>query len=766
MRKLLAPRLPAVLICVAALAVFLVGIGLAHTVSMTRPVLTATRGDSTILLEWDEVDGAASYDLWAWDCVNLWVRLSDSARSPHVHRNPVDRRRYRYTVRARHDDGYSDWARRVSQTVNPIATPRFRVATGHDFVRLTVLEVENAVGYEVKTWWPGAGDTWIRLPEPNVDSRRLTHSDLQPGVTYYYVVRAYTDNKCGYSDWTEYFSYTTPAGLTPPDLTPAPTTAPTPTDTPASVPGGGGSTGATGGGPVLRPDPTATHTATPTPTITSTPTATPTPRPRPGRIDLTHADSTHNSITVYWSVPDPPALEYIIRAGRDNDVKETIYTGSATSYTWTGLDANTTYKFSAFGSNGPALSDRGPFSYVLTKATKVEPNDVNDYVPGAPTGLIADNQADGVRLSWSGSTRSHPADCYCPHFEFQIFRRFHSPSGLTYRFHHIGTTFTRTWYLDSSARDDVTYVYHVKAVNKHGSSEPSNEVRIEHFPPPPTPTPEPNFPAAPSGLGLSIAGETATLSWNDPDDSGITSYQVLRRHATGATSAFSVIADQAVSSFSVDASGKYTYADSAVEECNTYIYRVRARNADGLSPQSGSVRADINCPLPGKPAKPTSSGTYGTNEYDTETRRTLTWAQTSPAAATFQLEFKWASHSSWQKAYEGGETSYTHGGLNYRHNYDYRVRGLNPLGDPGPWSDVLRVNLPDCECDRHPNAGCQCECACDLECNGRYETCLFCGPGPSLPALEFTAHYRLHLMTQARILAAMRAHPYHTLHNR
>ena len=114
MRKLLAPRLPAVLICVAALAVFLVGIGLAHTVSLTRPVLTATRDESTILLEWDEVDGAASYDLWAWDCVNLWVRLSDSARSPHVHQNPVDRRRYRYTVRARHGDEYSDWARRVS----------------------------------------------------------------------------------------------------------------------------------------------------------------------------------------------------------------------------------------------------------------------------------------------------------------------------------------------------------------------------------------------------------------------------------------------------------------------------------------------------------------------------------------------------------------------------------------------------------------------------------------------------------------------------
>ena len=759
MGKLLVSRLSAVLAGVAALAVFLVGIGLAQTFSLTRPVLTATRGDSTIQLEWEEVDGAASYDLWAWDCVNLWVRLSESARSPHVHQDPVDRRRYRYTVRARNGDEYSDWARRVSQTVNPITTPRFRVASGHDYVRLTVLEVENAAGYEVKTWWPGAGDTWIRLPEPNADDRSLTHADLQPGVTYYYVVRAYTDDKCGYSDWTEYFSYTTPPGLTPaaptPTTAPTPTPGSTPTDEPASVPGGGG---ATEGGPVLRPDPTATPTAT----ITSTPT----PRPRPGRIDLTHADSTHNSITVYWSVPDPPALEYILRAGRDRNVKEVIYGGNATSFTWTGLEANTTYYFSAFGSNGPAFSDNGPFSYVLTKATKVQPNDVGDYVPGAPTGLIADNDLDGVRLSWSASTRSHPGDCNCPLTEQRIFRRYHSASGLPYRFHHIGTTFTRTWYLDKSARDDVTYVYHVKAVNKHGASDPSNDVRIEYFPPEPTPTPEPDLPAAPSGLSLSIAGETATLSWNDPDDSGITSYQVLRRHATGATSAFSVIADQAVSGFSVDASGKYTYADSAVEACNTYIYRVRARNADGLGPQSGSVRADISCPLPGKPAQPTSSGTYGTEEHHTETRRTLTWAQTTPAAATFELEFKWKQYSNWQKVYAGVETSYTHGRLNYREDYDYRVRGLNPLGDPGPWSDTLRVVLPDCGCDRHPNAGCQCECACDLECNGSYNDCLFCGPGPSVPALEFTAHYRLHLMMRERVLAAMRAHPYHTLHNR
>ena len=49
-----------------------------------EPTLTATAsGTNTIDLEWNDVDTAARYDLWAWDNVNEWQQLG--RRHPDWH---------------------------------------------------------------------------------------------------------------------------------------------------------------------------------------------------------------------------------------------------------------------------------------------------------------------------------------------------------------------------------------------------------------------------------------------------------------------------------------------------------------------------------------------------------------------------------------------------------------------------------------------------------------------------------------------------------
>ena len=86
-------------------------------------------------------------------------------------------------------------------------------------------------------------------------------------------------------------------------------------------------------------------------------------------------------------------------------------------------------------------------------------------------------------------------------------------------------------------------------------------------------------PAQPTGFAASATHDTVSLTWADPGDASITSYQILRRDITGGGS-LGVHID------SVPAGTSYVDTTN-VEPENTYSYRIKARNAQGLSGQSG-----------------------------------------------------------------------------------------------------------------------------------------------------------------------------------
>ena len=77
-----------------------------------------------------------------------------------------------------------------------------------------------------------------------------------------------------------------------------------------------------------------------------------------------------------------------------------------------------------------------------------------------------------------------------------------------------------------------------------------------------------------------------SLRWDDPADDSITSYQVLRRDAD--------TDDPGVFSIHVDDTGSAdnSYVDRDVEPDTRYVYRIKARNAAGLSEQSSYFNAD------------------------------------------------------------------------------------------------------------------------------------------------------------------------------
>ena len=94
-----------------------------------------------------------------------------------------------------------------------------------------------------------------------------------------------------------------------------------------------------------------------------------------------------------------------------------------------------------------------------------------------------------------------------------------------------------------------------------------------------TAAPPATVPAAPTGFAATVTHNSVSLTWADPNDSSITSYQILRRDITGSGS-LGVHID------SVPAGTSYVDTTN-VEPENTYSYRIKARNAQGLSGQSG-----------------------------------------------------------------------------------------------------------------------------------------------------------------------------------
>ena len=101
-------------------------------------------------------------------------------------------------------------------------------------------------------------------------------------------------------------------------------------------------------------------------------------------------------------------------------------------------------------------------------------------------------------------------------------------------------------------------------------------------------------PARPSRPVVSgLAHDSVTIVWDDPGDGSVTGYQVLRRdRSVDSVGVFHVVADDT-------ATAETTFTDGSVTASGSYVYRVRARNAFGLSPRSGFVRAHTPAaPLP------------------------------------------------------------------------------------------------------------------------------------------------------------------------
>ncbi len=188
-------------------------------------------------------------------------------------------------------------------------------------------------------------------------------------------------------------------------------------------------------------------------------------------------------------------------------------------------------------------------------------------------------------------------------------------------------------------------------------------------------------PAKPSTPTVdSVAHDAVSISWTDPGDSSITGYQILRRSpAIHAQGHFEVIDDDT-------ASTDTSYEDATVEPETRYVYRVKARNAHGLSERSSYVNATTPAApdlTPATPARPTVDSV-------THDAVSIIWADPEDSSITgYQvLRRNRAVHAQGQfEVIEDDtastDTSYEDATVEAETRYVYRVQARNAHGLSG-----------------------------------------------------------------------------------
>ena len=199
-------------------------------------------------------------------------------------------------------------------------------------------------------------------------------------------------------------------------------------------------------------------------------------------------------------------------------------------------------------------------------------------------------------------------------------------------------------------------------------------------------------PAAPTGLTApTVAHDSVTLSWDDPGDSSITGYRVLRRsRATDAPGVFTAIADDT-------GAADTAYTDTTVAPETKYVYRVKARSANAISGQPTYLNVQTTAEptattesTPVVPAKPTGLQASAVSDFHV----IFAWDDPADTSIThYQVLRREGSSNPFRTIEENtgsAATSYTDMTVTADTEYEYRVIAMNDDVSP-PESDSLSI---------------------------------------------------------------------------
>ena len=314
--------------------------------------------------------------------------------------------------------------------------------------------------------------------------------------------------------------------------------------------------------------------------------------------NLQLSSAAPGELTIAWDAPDPTPSDYRViwakqdlgflsyRAANEASRGNEYAGGDETSITLTGLAGGETFKarmrarYTSGGQNNGAWS--GPWTDTITTPVK-------DALPAAPTGVTADASHNSVNLSWTAPSQGTVTG-------YKVFRGTDADS-LSVIAQDTGNTTAE--YIDPTVAAETTYFYTVLALSQDGDGAQSGTISVT------TPAEPQPVPSAPTGLTPAPSHDRVTLSWNEPQDSSITGYQIWRGADTASLASIEADTGNALVS----------HVDNTVTAETAYHYAVSAINPAGTGDRSGAVSTTTVARQQGTNNAPTASdGTVATNE--------------------------------------------------------------------------------------------------------------------------------------------------------
>ncbi len=391
--------------------------------------------------------------------------------------------------------------------------------------------------------------------------------------------------------------------------------------------------------------------------------ATTLPNPPGAPSGLTATAQSQTEIWLSWSDSSSNEDEFVIFRRNDMGafVEHDTVAANSTSYSDSGLTANTAYSYQVRARNGGGSSNPSN-----TATATTHPN-----APAAPSLFTATGQSqNSIRLTWQDNSTDETS--------FKLERSQNQTTWISLATLGANTTS----YLDNGLNVDTIYYYRLVASNIGGDSTAVSTSGRTH----------PNPPSAPSSLTAVATGQTSVLlTWQDNSDNE-SSFRIERRLASGGTFSLAGTVGADLEQFT-DTSGLIA---------NTgYVYRVQAANDGGVS--SFSNEANVTT-LPNPPAAPSNLlVTVPTNGSVAaaaagSTSLVLTWQDNSNNEDGFEIYRRTAGENfgAQPNATVGTNiTTYTDQNLSPQTTYFYVVVATNAGGDSAATAEASGTTLPN-----------------------------------------------------------------------
>jgi len=361
---------------------------------------------------------------------------------------------------------------------------------------------------------------------------------------------------------------------------------------------------------------------------------------------LTVGGATQSSLDISWDA-DATADGYMLFRAEASGGPWTneVYSGTNISYTDEGLSAVTDYFYAvkSYQTDGEGtITSESALSSPESNRTLIG-------IPDTPAGLTATAQsATSVYISWD---QVAAADSYVLTKDGSVLK-----------------TVLATEYTDSSCTSDTSYEYQIAAQNSEGTSANSSAVTV---------TTLQAAPAAPSGLAVdSTSAYEVTLTWtgvSTADD-----YYIYR-------------ADESGGNFSqVGVVSTTTFTNTGLSPESVYYYKLKASNSGGKSAYTSEVPAETLAGL--------STVTWDDLFVISDSAIELSWYSVDGASGyrAYRAE---TSLGPWDNmVYEGGDTTYIDTSLDAETRYYYRIKAYDSVGVTSPLSTVessITYTAPD-----------------------------------------------------------------------